>query len=135
LDKEIVTDSSATVAAGRRVIRIAGDFGRSSSLRYSLGKGVPFDPGRYQLAFRVRGTPGQAVAFELADSVDFAASDGSRIAAKKEAIPLTDQWQEHRLEFEIRTTFKDQAVLRFRLPREVKGTFELTDARLKLAER
>jgi hypothetical protein len=134
LEKEIHFAPAATDSTGRRVIRVAGDYGRGSSLRYSLGKGVPFEPGRYRLAFRLRGTPGLAVAFELADSVDFAASDGSRVAAKKEAIPLTDQWQEHRLEFEIRTKFKDQAILRFRLPRDVKGTFELTDTRLKLAE-
>jgi hypothetical protein len=69
---------------------------------------------------------------EVADSVDFTLADGPRIVAKKEAIPLTDQWQGHSLEFEINTPIKDQAFLRFRLPREVKGTFDLTDTRLKV---
>jgi hypothetical protein len=86
------------------------------------------------VAFRVRGTPGQAVDFELAESVDFVGTDGPRVVARKESIPLTEQWQEHSLEFEIRTVFKDQTYLRFRLPREVKGTFDLTDTRLKLAK-
>ena len=61
-------------------------------------------------------------------------ADGPRIVAKKEAIPLTDQWQEHSLEFEISTPLKDQTFLRFRLPREVKGTFDLADTRLKVVK-
>jgi hypothetical protein len=132
LDKQIHADSSVADSAWHRVIRVTGDFGRGSSLRYSLGKGIKLDRGHYRLAFRVRGTPGQSVDFELADSVDFTVADGPRIVAKKEAIPLTEQWQEHSLEFEISATLKDQTFLRFRLPREVKGTFDLADTRLKL---
>jgi hypothetical protein len=135
MEKEIHAESPVDGAAGRRVIRATGDFGRGASLRYSLGKAFTLDPGRYRLAFRIRGTPGQSVDFELADSVDFRTSDGPGIAVRREAIPLTHQWQEHSLEFEITARFKDQTVLRFRLPSEGKGTFELTDTRLKLAER
>ena len=131
LEKEIHADSSVAGSAGHRVIRVTGDFGRGSSLRYSLGKGIKLDRGRYRLAFRVRGTPGQSVAVELADSSDFMVADGPRIVAKKESVPLTDQWQEHSLEFEISTPLKDQTFLRFRLPREVTGTFDLADTRLK----
>jgi hypothetical protein len=134
MEKEIDIDSPAAGSLGHRVIRVTGDFGRGSSLRYSLGKGVTLAPGRYRVAFRIRGTPGQSVDFELAESADFVATDGPRVVAKKERIPLNDQWQEHSLEFEIRTRFKDQTFLRFRLPREVKGTFEVTDTRLKLKE-
>jgi len=135
LDKEIHADGPVEGPAGRRVIRVSGDFGRrGSSLRYSLGKGVKLDRGRYHFAFRVRGTPGLSVDFEVADSVDFLTADGPRNVAKKESIPLTDQWQEHSIEFEISAPFKDQVFLRFRLPREVKGTFDLTDTRLKLAK-
>ncbi len=135
LEKEIHTDSSVAGSAGQRVIRVAGDFGRrGASLRYSLGKGVKLEVGRYHLAFRVRGTPGLTVDCEVADSVDFTAADGPHIVAKKASIPLTDQWQEHSLEFEISTNFKEQTFLRFRLPREVKGTFDLTDTRLKAAK-
>ncbi|MDI1248804.1 MAG: DUF4832 domain-containing protein [Lacunisphaera sp.] len=133
-EKEIHTDSALAGSAGQRVIRVTGDFGRGSSLRYSLGKGIKLDPGRYRVAFRVRGTPGLSVGFELADSADFTSADGPRIVAKRESIPLSDQWQERSLEFEITTPFKDQTFLRFRLPRDVKGTFDLTDARLKVAQ-
>jgi hypothetical protein len=134
LEKEIHADSSLAGSAGCRVIRVTGDFGRGASLRYSLGKGVMLDRGHYHLSFRVRGTPGQSVDFELADSVDYQLADGPRVAAKKDAIPLTDQWQEHSFEFEIRTTFKDQTFLRFRLPHDVKGTFDLADTRLKVVK-
>jgi len=134
LEKEIHAESSVAGSATHRIIRVTGEFGRGSSLRYSLGKGFTLDTGRYRLAFRVRGTPGQSVDFELADSVDFTSADGPRIVARSEFIPLTDQWQEHSLEFEISTPFKDQTFLRFRLPREVKGTFDLTDIRLKMAK-
>jgi len=131
LGKEIHADSSVAGSVGSRVIRITGDFGRGSSLRHSLGKGSKLDLGRYRLAFRVRGTPGLSVDFELADSVDYQLADGPRIVASRDSIPLTEQWQEHSLEFEISTPFKDQTFLRFRLPREATGTFDLTDTRLK----
>ncbi|MGL5018536.1 MAG: DUF4832 domain-containing protein [Luteolibacter sp.] len=134
LEKEIhVHERSMSGAADPRFIRVAGDFGRGSSLRYSLGKGAKLDPGHYRLTFSVRGTPGQAVAFEIADSVDFTAADGPRIIAKQDSIPLTEQWLEHSLEFEMRSLLKDQIFLRFQLPKEVKGTFDLTNTRLKLA--
>ena len=71
---------------------------------------------------------------ELADSADFQLADGPRVSAKKESIPLTNQWQEHSFEFEIRTAFKDQTFLRFRLPHDVKGAFDLADTRLKVVE-
>ena len=84
------------------------------------------DRGRYRFAFRVRGTPGQSVEFELAD--------GWRGVSKETPIPLTEEWQEHSAEFEIKNTFKDETTLRFNLPHNVKGTFDLTDTRLKRAE-
>ncbi len=131
LEKESHVESSVAGAPSQRFIRVTGDFGRGSSLRYSLGKGIKLARGHYRMAFRVRGTPGQSVDFELADSVDFAVADGPRLVAKKEAIPLTGDWQEHRLEFEISTPPKDQTFLRFRLPRDVKGTFDLRATHLK----
>jgi len=79
--------------------------------------------GRYRFTFRVRGTPGQAVEFELADDW--------RGVSKEATIPLTEEWQEHHIEFEIKTTFKDKTTLRFNLPENVKGTFDLADARLR----
>lgn len=132
LQKEIRSDSSLTGSSSQRVIRVAGDFGRGSSLRFSLGKTIILDRGHYRLAFRVRGTVGQSVDLELADSVDFQLADGPRVVAKKPSIALTEQWQEHTLEFVIDTRLKNQAYLRFRLPRDVTGTFEIADTRLKL---
>jgi hypothetical protein len=109
-----------------RVIRVTGDFGKGANLYHTFGKGATLDRGRYRLAFRVRGTPGQSVVFELAD--------GWRKVAKETAIPLAAEWQEHSIEFEINTQFIDETTLRFRLPGDVKGTFDLTDTRLKAVQ-
>ncbi len=122
LEKQILADG----AGGRRVIRVTGDFGERSSLHHNFGKNARLDRGRYRFAFRVRGTPDQFVTFELAD--------GWRLVSKEAQILLTEQWQEHTLEFEIKTTFKDETTLRFRLPRDTQGTFDLTDTRLKRVE-
>lgn len=44
---------------------------------------------------------------------------------------MTAEWQVHSIEFEIKNTFTEETTLRFGLPRDVKGTFDLTDTRLK----
>jgi len=119
LEKRILADGPD----GSRVIRVTGDFGDGSSLSHSFGNGAKLAPGRYRFAFRVRGTPGQSVDFELAD--------GWRTVSKEAKMPLMDQWQEHTIEFEIKTTFNDGTTLRFRLPRDAKGTVDLADTRLK----
>ncbi|MFZ5828752.1 MAG: DUF4832 domain-containing protein [Planctomycetota bacterium] len=119
LEKQILADD----LGGSRVIRVTGDFGEGSSLNHNFANDAKLDPGRYSFAFRVRGTAGRSVVFELAD--------GWRKIAKETAIPLTDEWREHSIEFEIKTTFQDKTTLRFSLPRNVKGTFDLTDTRLK----
>lgn len=49
-------------------------------------------------------------------------------------MPLTKQWQEHIVEFEIKNMFQDATTLRFRLPHDVKGTFALANPRLKVAK-
>jgi hypothetical protein len=119
LEKQILSD-------GRRAIRVSGDFGQGSSLGHTLGNSAKLDRGRYRFAFRVRGTPGQSVEFELAD--------GWRGVSKEARIPLTKQWQEHIVEFEIKNSFQDETTLRFSLPHDVKGTFDLADTRLKVAK-
>lgn len=81
------------------------------------------DRGRYRFAFRARGTQGQSVDFELAD--------GGRKVSKEAQISLTREWREHIVEIEIKTEFKDETTLRFRLPRDLKGTFDLGDPRMK----
>ena len=122
VNKELRTDGPTDGHAGGRVMRVTGDFGKNSSLSYTLGNGTKLDRGRYRFAFRVRGTPGQSVEFELAD--------GWRRVSKEAQIPLTGQWQEHIVEFEIKTVFKDETTLRFTMPGDVKGEFDLTDIRL-----
>lgn len=121
LEKEIRTDGPVAGPAGRRVTRVSGNFGRGSSLNHSFGNGIKLDPGRYRFALRVRGTPGQFVEFELVD--------GGRRLSTEARIPLTDEWHEHIVQFEIRNTFKEDTTLRFSLPREITGTFDLTDPR------
>ena len=120
LDKQILADGPHA----SRVIRVTGEFEAGSSLDYSLGNAAKLAPGRYRFACRVRGMPDQSVEFQLAD--------GWRGVSQVTRIPLTEHWQEHTIEFEIRTAFKDETVLRFRLPREVNGTFDLADTRLKV---
>ena len=104
--------------------RVTGDFGAGFSLSHTFANGGKLDPGRYSFVFSVRGTPGQSVEFELAGDW--------RLVSKEARIPLTGQWQEHTIEFEIKTAFKDGTTLRFRLPNGTKGTFDLANTRLKM---
>ena len=120
LEKQILADGPGF----SRVIRLTGDFGDGSSLNYTFGNGAKLDLGRYRFVFSVRGTPGQSVEFELADD--------ARLVSKEAKIPLTGQWQEHSIDFEIKAPFKDWTSLRFRLPRDIKGAFDLANTRLKL---
>jgi len=76
LEKQMLTDGPGS----NRVMRVTGEFGDSSSLNYNFGNGAKLDSGRYRFAFRVRGTPGQSVEFELAD--------GWRRVAQEARIPL-----------------------------------------------
>jgi len=91
-----------------------------------LGKGAKLALGRYCFVCRVRGTPGQMVEFEL--------GDGWRTVSKEAKIVLTEQWQEHTVLFEIKATCKDETTLRFRLPSNTKGFFDLSHARLKMVK-
>ena len=124
LEKEISDDGPVEGPASRRVIRVTGDFGKGSSLNHSFVNNAKLDRGRYRFAFRVRGTPGQSVEFQLTD--DWCG------VSKEAKIQLTEEWKEHSLEFEIKTTFKDKTNLRFNLPHNVKDTFDLSDTRLKM---
>jgi hypothetical protein len=111
---------------GQRVIRVTGDFGRGTSLKYDFGAGVKLDRGRYRFTFRARGTPGQEVEFELADDW--------RGLSKVAVFPLTSMWKDHRIDFEIKSDFKDSTTLRFNLPRDEMGSFDLLEPRLKRLE-
>ena len=97
-----------------------------SGFNYTFGAGIKLDRGRYRFAFRVRGTPGQTVKFQLAD--------GWRRVSEEAVIPLTEKWQEQSVEFKIKDTFKDETTLRFSLPRDGKGTFDLAETHLRELE-
>jgi len=120
LEKQSLADGPG----GSRVIRVTGDFGDDSSLSYNFGVGVKLDPGRYHFVFSVRGTPGPPVDLELGEDW--------RLVSREARIPLTDQWQEYSIVFELKSTSRDVTTLRFRLPRDVKGTFDLANPRLKM---
>jgi hypothetical protein len=122
LEKQMLADGPSS----SRVIRMTGDFNEGSSLNYIFGKDTKLAPGRYHFTCRVRGTPGQTVEVELAD--------GWRTVSKGAKIALTEQWQEHSVTFEIKTTFKDETSLRFRLPNKTKGFFDLAHTRLKMVK-
>jgi hypothetical protein len=123
LEKSARADGPVEGPAGRRVIGVEGDFGRDSSLHYTFSKDGKLPAGRYRIACRVRGTAGQTVAFEVAD--------GWRGLPPKTTIPLTSEWREQIVEFEIKSPFKDETCLRFLLPRASSGMFELTDFHLR----
>ena len=119
LEKQILNERG-------RVMRVTGDFGRSSSLNCSFGNGIKLDRGHYHFAFRARGTPGLPIEFELAD--------GWRKVSKEADISLSTEWKEHRIEFEIKTKFNDETTLRFRLPHDAKGTFDLSYTRFRKSD-
>lgn len=116
LEKQILNE-------GGRVIRVAGDFGKSSHLSYAFGPGIKLERGRYRFTARVRGTPGQKVELQLAD-------DWRKVSTEAE-ITLTAEWKEHIIDFEVKSSFKDETTLRFAMPREIKGTFDLSDTHLR----
>lgn len=124
LEKQIRMDGPVEGPAGRRVIRVTGNFGDRSHLDYTFGRGVKLDRGRYRFAFHVRGTAGLSVAFELADGWRGGFSDAT-------ALPLTPDWKEHVVEFDITKSFNDETTLRFKLPRGAKGSFDLANMRLR----
>jgi hypothetical protein len=116
VEKEILDESG-------RVMRVSGEFGNDTRLEYTFGNNVKLEGGRYHFTCRVRGTNGQKVTFELAD--------GWRTISRVAEISLTDEWQEHSVEFEIKTSFEDETTLRFRMPSGVKGVVEIGKTGLK----
>ena len=123
LEKRVSADGPVEDPAGRRVLSVVGNFGRGSSLKCTFFNEGKLNPGRYRFACRVRGTAGQAIQFEVAD--------GSRAIFKGTTIPLSPEWQAHVVEFEVKAPFKDATCLRFVLPQEATGEFDLTDTRLR----
>jgi hypothetical protein len=119
LEKEILNE-------GGRVIRVIGDFGNGSSLKYDFGNSAKLERGRYRFSFRVRGTHGANLEFEIADDW--------RGVSKEARISLTKDWEKHRVEFEITNEFKDHTTLRFNLPKDMSGCFDLGEPSLMKVE-
>jgi len=118
--------SVADVSGGSRGMRITGDFGDDSNINYNFGVGMKLDPGRYRFDFSARGTAGQFVDFELGDDW--------RLVSKEARIPLTEQWQAHSIEFEVKPASANVTTLRFRMQPRAKGTFDLANTRLKMVK-
>ena len=123
LQKQTLIDGPVKVPTGGQKIRLTGDFGKGSRLNYTIGKDYQLPPGRYRFSCRVRGTPGLTTGFEV--------GDGWHGLTDETPIPLTAGWQEHVIEFEIKDTFKDETTLRFKLPKNDRGQFDLTDTHLR----
>jgi hypothetical protein len=109
---------------GSRILRITGDYGNDTNINYNFGVGMKLAPGRYSFVFSVRGTPGHVVEFELGNDW--------RLVSKEAQIPLTEPWRELNLSFEVKSTTLEVTTLRFRLPRNVNGAFDLANTRLKM---
>ncbi len=123
LEKRVNANGPVTGIAQSRVLSVTGNFERNSSLNYTFSTDGKLDHGRYRFACRVRGTGGLSVKFEVAD--------GWRGVSQKTAIPLSSEWLEHVVEFEIKNPFKDETRLRFVLPQDASGEFDLTDLHLR----
>jgi hypothetical protein len=120
LEKQTLTDGPG----GSRGLRVTGDYANDSSLEYHFGVGLKLEPGPHLFVFSVRGTPGQTAEFELGDDW--------RVVSREARIPLTEHWQEHSLLFVVTTATRDVTTLRFRFPRNTKGTFDVANMRLKM---
>lgn len=120
LEKDTILDGPG----GVRGIRVTGDYQNDSSLEYHFGAAGKLAHGSYQFTFHTRGTAGQFVEFELGDDW--------RVVSREARFPLSEQWQEHTLLFEAKPTTRDVTTLRFRLTRNTKGTFDLSNMRLKM---
>ncbi len=127
VEMKMRTDGPVAGPNGRHVIRVTGDFGKGTRLEHTFGRDYKLDRGRYRFAFRVRGTVGQSVEFRVAD--------GWRGISSKTTIPLSSEWKEHVIEFEIKAPFKDEPRLRFVLPQDATGEFDLTDMHLRESDK
>ena len=123
IEKRVSEDGPVEGLAGRRVISVVGDFGRGSNLGYTFFNHGTLDPGRYRFSCRVKGTPGMGVRFDVAD--------GWRGIFDAVAVPLSAEWREHQIEFEVKAAFENETRLRFNFPHGASGEFHLTDFHLR----
>lgn len=126
LDKEVHHDGPVEGPAGRRVIQVKGAFGPWATLNYEFPPNTPLTEGSYRLSFLVRGTPKESIEIELVEN--------GRTVAKVGQVQLEAQWRSHTIEFKLAKKLDEKGSLRFRLPRNVEGSIELTDTHLKRLE-
>ncbi|MBT4816859.1 MAG: DUF4832 domain-containing protein [Lentisphaerae bacterium] len=123
VEKRVSADGPVAEPADRKVITVAGDYGRGSNLTYTFFDNGTLGPGNYRFSCKVKGTAGQSVRFDVAD--------GWRSVAGGTDLPLATAWQEHAVEFEIAAAFKNGTRMRFSLPHDTTGEFHLTDYHLR----
>jgi hypothetical protein len=123
IEKRVNADGSVEGSAGRRVISVVGDYGRGSNLSYTFFDQGKIPTGRYRFSCRIKGTPGQSVRFDVADDWR-GVTDGVN-------LPLSPEWREHQVEFDVRVAFQKETRLRFGFPPDVGGEFHLTDPHLR----
>ena len=123
VEKRVRFDGPVEGPAGRKVIGICGDFGRGTNLNYTFFDNGKLEPGKYRFNFRVKGTAGQTVRFDVAD--------GWRSVAGGTNISLTSAWAQHVVDFEVTKPFKSGTRVRFSMPNDVRGEFLLTDYHLR----
>lgn len=126
IEKRVSADGPVNGSAGRRVLSVVGDFGRGSNISYTFFNHGRLDPGRYRFSCRVKGTTGLTVQFDVADSW--------RSVTNGDALPLSQQWGEHEIEFEVKVPFERETRLRFSLPSDASGEFHLTDPHLRRSD-
>lgn len=123
VDKQVRFDGPVDGPAGRRVQVVSGDYRGGVNLTHTWFNQGALDPGRYRFSCQVRGTPGQVVRFDVID--------GWREKAGRADLTLSAEWATHSIEFEIAAAFEGEARLRFEMPRDQTGEFQLTDYHLQ----
>ena len=61
----------------------------------------------------------------------FDVADGWRGVIQGVTVPLSPEWREHQIEFDIKVAFEKETRLRFSLPPDASGEFHLTDPHLR----
>ncbi|TWT75757.1 hypothetical protein CA13_73300 [Planctomycetes bacterium CA13] len=123
IEKRVSEDGSLDGPDARKVLSVIGDYGRGSNLNYRFFNHGKLDPGHYWFSCRVKGTKGQTVRFDVAD--------GWRGVMKGVNVPLSSEWREHGIEFDVKEAFENETRLRFSLPTDSSGEFHLTEPHLK----
>jgi Domain of unknown function (DUF4832) len=124
--KVIRHDGPVENAAGRRVMRIEGNFPDEVNLRYRFEEDKILPPGRYRFSCQVRGSESL--------KVKFAVNHGWTRTSDETTVKLGPEWREQVINFTIVESGKEETRLRFRIDKQIDGHFEITDTRLRKEE-